>query len=64
MVSEGRQALREVWWLSIVPGLTIAAVVLAFNFIGDWLRDVIDPNMRPMVEPGVEFVAQRGAAEV
>jgi len=33
-------------WLSMVPGLCITLLVLAFNFIGDGLRDVLDPRMR------------------
>ena len=32
--------------LSIVPGVAIFALVLAFNFVGDALRDVLDPRLR------------------
>ena len=32
--------------LSLLPGLAITAVVLCFNFFGDWLRDELDPKMR------------------
>lgn len=46
MVSEGRGVILEVWWLALFPGLAITAVVLAFNFFGDWLRDVLDPKLR------------------
>ena len=46
MVSEGRTVILNVWWLSLFPGLAITAVVLAFNFFGDWLRDNLDPKMR------------------
>jgi len=34
------------WWLVLFPGLAIMATVLAFNLIGDTLRDVLDPRMR------------------
>jgi peptide/nickel transport system permease protein len=46
MVSEGRAVILEMWWLSVLPGLAITAVVLAFNFLGDWLRDSLDPKLR------------------
>jgi len=46
MVSEGRAVILDVWWLSLLPGLAITAVVLAFNFFGDWLRDTLDPKLR------------------
>ena len=46
MVSEGRAVLLPVWWLSLLPGLAITIVVLAFNFFGDWMRDTLDPKLR------------------
>jgi peptide/nickel transport system permease protein len=46
MVSEGRTVILELWWLSLLPGLAITIVVLAFNFFGDWLRDTLDPKLR------------------
>ena len=46
MVSEGRNVILDVWWLGLMPGLAITAVVLAFNFFGDWLRDTLDPKLR------------------
>jgi peptide/nickel transport system permease protein len=44
MVSEGRTYILEQWWISTVPGLAIFIVVLAFNLIGDTLRDIFDPR--------------------
>lgn len=44
MISEGRQYISTAWWVSVVPGLAIIVVVLAFNALGDWLRDFIDPE--------------------
>jgi peptide/nickel transport system permease protein len=46
MVAEGRAVILEVWWLSLLPGLAITVVVLAFNFFGDWVRDTLDPKLR------------------
>jgi peptide/nickel transport system permease protein len=46
MVSEGKDEILNVWWLSLFPGLAITVVVLAFNFFGDWLRDTLDPKLR------------------
>ena len=34
------------WWITIFPGLTLAAVVLAINLLGDWLRDALNPRLR------------------
>jgi len=34
------------WWLTFFPGMAIAITVLAFNFLGDWLRDHLDPKLR------------------
>jgi peptide/nickel transport system permease protein len=44
MLNEGREYLRDCPWLSVFPGLMIMFAVLAFNFIGDGLRDAIDPR--------------------
>jgi len=46
MVAEGRTVILDTWWLSLLPGLAITAVVLAFNFLGDWMRDALDPKLR------------------
>ena len=46
MVSEGKEVILDVWWLSLFPGLAITIVVLAFNFFGDWIRDYMDPKLR------------------
>lgn len=32
------------WWLAVIPGLVIMLTVLGFNFLGDGLRDALDPN--------------------
>jgi peptide/nickel transport system permease protein len=45
MVSDG-QVLIEQWWVSTFPGLAIFSVVVGFNFLGDALRDWLDPRAR------------------
>jgi ABC-type dipeptide/oligopeptide/nickel transport system permease subunit len=42
------QANPEQWWLTVFPGLTIVAIVLCVNFVGDGLRDALDPTQRRM----------------
>jgi peptide/nickel transport system permease protein len=34
------------WWIAIFPGITLAALVLSVNLIGDWLRDALNPKLR------------------
>lgn len=47
MVAEGRDYINgNGWWLSLFPGLIITGVVMAFNLMGDWLRDYLDPKLR------------------
>ena len=48
MVASGRTYIETAWWISVFPGLAIAAVVLAFNLLGDWLRDHLDPKLRQL----------------
>lgn len=44
MISEGRRFILDHWWVATVPGLAIFTVSLAFNLLGDGLRDVLDPK--------------------
>lgn len=46
MVNMGRTYLYTQPWLSLVPSVAIMLVVLAFNFLGDGLRDVLDPHLK------------------
>jgi peptide/nickel transport system permease protein len=34
------------WWIAIFPGITLVALVLAVNLVGDWLRDALNPKLR------------------
>ena len=42
LLSDGRQFIDRAWWISVMPGLAIMLVVLAFNMLGDGLRDIFD----------------------
>ncbi len=44
MISAGRQFILDHWWVATMPGLAIFTVSLAFNLLGDGLRDVLDPK--------------------
>ena len=46
MLSEGRAYFRQSLWMGIFPGLAIMFTVMGFNFLGDGLRDVLDPRMK------------------
>jgi peptide/nickel transport system permease protein len=46
MLSEGRDYLRDGWWISTFPGIAIMLTVLGVNMLGDGLRDVLDPRLR------------------
>jgi peptide/nickel transport system permease protein len=46
LISEGQQNMLTMWWLVTFPGLTITLMVLCINFIGDGLRDALDPTQR------------------
>lgn len=46
MLQVGRQYLTIYPWIATWPGVAIAITALAFNLLGDWLRDVLDPRLR------------------
>ncbi len=48
MVSDGRLYITTAWWVSAFPGAAIALTVLALVFLGDWLRDRLDPRLRQL----------------
>lgn len=49
MVADGVQQFSS-WWIAAFPGLAILTVVLAFNFLGDALRDALDPRSQEAVQ--------------
>jgi peptide/nickel transport system permease protein len=42
LLSDGRQFIDQAWWISVMPGFAIMITVLAFNMLGDGLRDIFD----------------------
>lgn len=46
MLSDGRQYLATSWWVATFPGIAITITVLGIIFLGDWLRDMLDPRMK------------------
>ncbi len=47
MLQQGQtELLNGAWWLTLFPGLAIFITVLAFNLMGDGLRDALDPRLR------------------
>jgi len=45
-IAFGRQYLASAWWIATFPGMAIFLAVMAFNLMGDVLRDVADPHGR------------------
>ena len=46
MIADGRNYLTTAWWISTMPGVVLTTTVLAIYFLGDGLRDVLDPRLR------------------
>jgi peptide/nickel transport system permease protein len=46
MVADGMEYITRAWWVSLIPGMAIMMSVLAFNIMGDWIRDRLDPKLR------------------
>ena len=44
MLSAGREFITLAWWLTTFPGIAIFLVVLSWNFIGDGIREALDPR--------------------
>lgn len=50
MLFSAQGFLGQAWWMSVFPGAAIFVTVLAFNLLGDGLRDVLDPKQRTLIE--------------
>jgi peptide/nickel transport system permease protein len=46
ILAGGRDFLRRAWWIATFPGLAIMVTVLGYNFLGDGLRDALDPRLK------------------
>jgi hypothetical protein len=49
MLADAITGLVPYWWLVLFPGLAITVTVLAFNLLGDGIRDTLDPKLSPAV---------------
>ncbi len=50
MIFDSQGFVTLAWWMAVFPGAAIVVAVLAFNLLGDGLRDVLDPKQRTMIE--------------
>jgi peptide/nickel transport system permease protein len=50
MLSDGQGFFRDAWWMAVFPGVAILLTVMGFNFLGDGLRDALDPQQRSVIE--------------
>ncbi|MGW0159455.1 ABC transporter permease [Mycobacterium sp. NPDC003323] len=50
MIFDAQGFVTLAWWMAVFPGAAIFLIVLAFNLLGDGLRDVLDPKQRTMIE--------------
>ncbi len=50
MLAEGRNFFQQAPWMGIFPGVAILVTVVAFNFVGDGLRDALDPKQKSVIE--------------
>ncbi|MCY4527129.1 MAG: ABC transporter permease [Anaerolineaceae bacterium] len=45
-LADGKSVINSAWWMTTYPGIAITITVLGVVFLGDWLRDSLDPNVR------------------
>ncbi len=50
MLADGREYFQQDPWMGVFPGLAILVTVMAFNFVGDGLRDALDPKQKSVIE--------------
>jgi peptide/nickel transport system permease protein len=46
IIADGQDYLTTSWWIMTLPGIAIFLAVLSVNFLGDWVRDVLDPTLQ------------------
>lgn len=49
MLQEGRNDLDVAWWLTTAPGVAIMLTAIGYNFVGDWIRDRLDPRLQGLI---------------
>ena len=63
MLADAITGLVPRWWLVLYPGLAITVTVLAFNLLGDGIRDTLDPRLSPAMLRVLTGSGRRAAAE-
>ena len=58
MIFDSQGFVTLAWWMAVFPGAAIFVIVLAFNLLGDGLRDVLDPKQRTMIEARRQAVSR------
>ena len=53
LVADGRESISYAWWIATFPGAAISLAVIAFNLLGDGLRDVLDPRGKAAGGPAI-----------
>jgi peptide/nickel transport system permease protein len=48
LIAEGQDTLLDGWWVAVFPGIALATTVIAFNLLGEGLRDALDPQGRAL----------------
>ena len=48
MINDAREYLPTAWWTPVLPGLALFLTVMSLNFLGDWIRDRLDPRLRQL----------------
>lgn len=48
LLLEGKKVIFTSWWMTFFPGIAIITLIFALNILGDGLRDLLDPNVRPL----------------
>lgn len=48
MISDAQNYIQTAWWTSVFPGVALFLVVMSLNFLGDWVRDRLDPRLRQL----------------
>lgn len=48
LLLEGKKVIFTSWWMTFFPGMAIVLLILSLNMIGDGLRDISDPTLKPL----------------
>lgn len=57
MIADGRSSLSVAWWVAFFPGAALALTAIAFNLVGEGLRDALDPRVAHVGRPGLSPAA-------